>query len=306
MEIENVISKSEQDGDTIESNLRWGYNRPYEQVFGNLVSSIITQRPNPWYYSPLFHVGYVEFDMQLQGSRYKDFRYANIQAGISRNGYSPFGCTWHHVYNIYFDPNTAWFHMQLVDRWLHCQTIFHVGAYRQGQESGLYSESKMLCETDVLRTNSFHSKEDNMSVDVEKSLRDIQTQYYPKYVFPASLLDFYEKYVNDNFRPKILGVNSNEDYLLAQLYPIIGDYKFKLQETVAMMQSNDNYPKNLVTTQVPFAEDGYGNIYYLDIKNGDNHDAPVYFLNHETGELIKLFDSLYNLVGTWGEVIWNC
>ena len=288
------------------SKLGWGRYRPYEQVFGNLVSSIITNRADPWYYSPLFHVGYIEFNMQLQGSRYRDFRDANIRAGISMNGYSPFGCTWHHVYNTNFDANTGSFLMQLVDRQLHFRTVFHVGAFRQGKEAGLYRKYTDSLEIDKRAMTTTLLQEKENSSDVERGLWEIQQQYYKNYVFPRSLVDFYERYVHQNFRPKKLQVDGSENFILTQLYPLYGDYAFQLGRTVATMQSNGNFPVKLAQSCIPFAEDGFGNVYYLQLSSQGQNEVPIYFLDHETGESIKVFESLTYLIGSWGELTWKC
>ena len=66
----------------------------------------------------------------MQGSRYRDFKEANIAGGFGKTGTAiPDGYTWHHVHD--YDPETNTCTMQLVKTEAHEATVPHMGSVSQ-------------------------------------------------------------------------------------------------------------------------------------------------------------------------------
>ncbi len=80
--------------------------------------------------------------IKLTGSRYRDFKAANIEADIGSTGTAtPDGYTWHHVHD--YDPETNISTMQLVKTEAHEATVPHKGSVSQFETThGVKYESK--------------------------------------------------------------------------------------------------------------------------------------------------------------------
>lgn len=72
--------------------------------------------------------------IELQGSRYWDFKLANEAAGITgvKAGKAPTGYVWHHLDD--FDPVTGTSSMQLIEEGAHKATYTHYGSVKQYEQ----------------------------------------------------------------------------------------------------------------------------------------------------------------------------
>lgn len=135
------------------------------------VEDIDTKRPGKWRYSPYFTKRRKSVDIDMTGSRYKDFAKANQLSGncITHGA----GRTWHHVYigkvkhngqeYSVGDINTLRCKMQLVKTSIHRKTCPHAGACKQYSEKmGVKYKSSYYDETEPCSLAKLYDSRDRL------------------------------------------------------------------------------------------------------------------------------------------------
>jgi len=275
------------------NNLNWANPYPFAGV-----RDIDTMRVNQWRHSPDFYL-VNQFNLQLTGSRYRDAGRANNVSGLSYlGGSSPVGCAWHHCYNLNMNQLRQ-YTMQLANRALHRACCPHVGAYKQGQEMGFYfNEFVDNKELDIMFEP--YNPRNKYNPNIKKDIQDMEA--YTGRLMPDSLTRFY--IYNDFGRPeKTILYHCEDYYAISWIYPVHSDADSILEVLNFECTHRKKYGSNpLIFAQgynIPFAEDAFGNVYYLriDTFGPPLEDAPIYFYDHEIDqakEIAKSFTSFYN------------